>query len=147
MQKIIPPLLYLLCILGMVLLRNLIVLQEVVPSPYNYAGILLVIGGFIMTIVVRKQFDKLETEIHTFKKPKRMVTTGLFSISRNPIYLGFAISLFGVWMLLGTFLPLLGVLLFVVVTNFYYIPFEEQEMETLFNENYLNYRSLVRRWL
>ena len=100
-----------------------------------------------MTVAVRKQFEKNDTQIHTFKKPRRLVTTGLFSRSRNPIYLGFTISLFGVWILLGTVLPLAGCLLFMIIANSFYIPYEERAMAQLFGAEYENYQSRVRRWL
>ena len=101
----------------------------------------------IITIHVRKRFDKINTEIHTFKKPRRLVTDGVFKISRNPIYLGFAISLLGVWILLGSLLPIVGCLLFILVANYWYIPFEERAMKETFGAKYENYTSTVRRWI
>jgi len=100
-----------------------------------------------MTIKVRKLFDKTDTEIHTFKRPRKLVTSGLFKISRNPIYLGFTISLLGVWVLLGTILPIVGCLIFIIVTNKYYIPYEENAMEKIFGTAYIDYKSKVRRWI
>lgn len=147
MKKIIPPILFIFCIIIMVAIRNLFVVKDLVPSPLNYIGVPLILMGLIMTIVVRKKFERADTEIHTFKAPGKLITNGLFRISRNPIYLGFTVSLFGVWMLLGTLLPILGCTLFVIVTNYYYIPFEEQAMEKTFGKMYLEYKSKVRRWL
>lgn len=147
MKKLIPPFLLLLCILFMVAIRNLIVIKEIIPNPINYAGIALIIIGILITIIVRKGFEKVDTEIHTFKNPRKLVTTGLFKFSRNPIYLGFTISLIGVWVLLGTILPIIGILIFIVVTNNYYIPYEEQIMEKVFGNEYKKYKSKVRRWI
>jgi len=147
MKKIIPPFLFLICIVIMVAIRNLSVIKEIIPKPFNYAGIALIIFGILITIIVRKGFEKIDTEIHTFKNPRKLVTNGLFKFSRNPIYLGFAISLFGVWILLGTILPILWLLLFIVVTNTYYIPFEERIMENVFGNEYKKYKSKVRKWI
>lgn len=96
MKKIIPPFLFFICILFMVTIRNLIVIKKIIPNPINYAGITLIIIGILITIIVRKGFEKIDTEIHTFKNPRKLVTKGLFKFSRNPIYLGFTISLIGV---------------------------------------------------
>lgn len=131
----------------MVLIRNLIVIKEIILKPFNYIGIVLLLLGIIITIIVRKRFEKIDTEIHTFKKPRKLVTNGLFKFSRNPIYLGFTISLLGIWILLGTILPIIGCLLFIVITNSYYIPYEERNMEHTFGNEYQKYKSKVRRWI
>ncbi|APS37451.1 hypothetical protein [Salegentibacter sp. T436] len=75
MKKLIPPFLFLICIILMVLIRNVIVIEKIIPQPYNYLGIILLLLGIVMTIKVRKLFNKIETEIHTFKKPRKLVTT------------------------------------------------------------------------
>ena len=147
MRKIIPPVLFLFCIVLMVTIRSLFVVKEIVPAPFNYGGILLVVPGMAMTMVVRKRFEKANTEIHTFKNPRKLVTNGLFNISRNPIYLGFALCLFGVWLLLGMVLPIIGCIIFVLVTNYCYIPFEERAMQNTFGAEYQRYKSKVRRWI
>ncbi len=131
----------------MLALRNLFVFKEIIQEPFNYIGIVFLIFGFLMTVVVRKGFEKINTEIHTFKVPGKLVSTGLFKYSRNPIYLGFTISLFGLWVLLGTVLPIIGCLLFIVITNNYYIPFEERIMEQTFGDEYKKYKSKVRKWI
>ncbi len=120
----------------MVVVRNLIVIQEIIPKLFNYLGVFLIITGIVITIKVRKQFEKMDTEIHTFKKPRKLVTNGLFKISRNPIYLGFTISLIGVWFILGSILPIIGCLLFFIVSNNFYIPNEERTMEKTFGSEY-----------
>jgi len=147
MKKIIPPFLLLFCIGFMVAIKNLIVIKEIIPPPFNYIGLLFIIVGFLLTLIVRKKFARMNTEIHTFKNPRNLVTTGPFKISRNPIYLGFTLILIGVWLLLGTLLPVLGCLLFIVITDLYYIPFEEKRMENIFGEAYKAYTLNVRRWL
>ena len=147
MKKLIPPFLFLICILFMITIKNLIVIKEIIPYPISYAGIALILTGILITIIVRIGFKKIDTEIHTFKNPRKLVTNGLFKFSRNPIYLGFTISLIGVWICLGTILPIIGILIFIVVTNNYYIPYEEQIMEKVFGNEYKKYKSKVRRWI
>lgn len=147
MKNMIPPHLFLFCLIAMVGIRNLFVIKIIIPEPLNYSGLVLMITGIMMTIKVRKEFEQVETEIHTFKNPGKLVTNGLFRISRNPIYLGFTISLIGVWILLGTILPMMGCVLFILIANYYYIPFEEKIMENTFGDEYQAYKSKVRRWI
>ena len=89
----------------------------------------------------------METEINTFKPPKRLVTDGLFRYSRNPIYLGFTLALLGWAIVLGNLAALDGVLLFFLAAHFWYIPFEEKAMKKEFGTVYEQYKKQVRRWL
>ncbi|BDS11376.1 methyltransferase family protein [Aureispira anguillae] len=147
MKRVIPPFLFVLCILLMIGLNFLSPTPKLLKPPINYFGILLLLLGLVMTAKVRKLFDDVDTEIHTFKKPKKLVTDGLFKISRNPIYLGFSISLIGVWMLLGNQTSIIGIFLFILISNFWYIPHEENRMEKEFGIDYKKYKSKVRRWI
>ena len=100
-----------------------------------------------MVISIGKRFRKVKTQIHTFKKPKKLVTDGLFQYSRNPIYLGFTMALLGIAFLLGSLTALIPVLFFFLVANFWYIPFEEKNMQMVFGQSYSFYSRKVRRWL
>lgn len=147
MKKVIPPALFLVCaflIVGVsILIPEIIFLQP----PISYIGIILIIVGLAITVRIRKMFDLIDTEIHTFKKPRQLVQTGFFKISRNPIYLGFTISLVGVWILTGNLIGIIGILIFSLISNFWYIPYEEKIMEKEFGEDYRIYKSKVRRWI
>lgn len=147
MQKMIPPFLFLVSILTMVGLSYLLPLQILLTAPLTYLGILFLLIGLGMTVSVRRLFDQTNTEIHTFKRPRKLVTKGLFKYSRNPIYLGFSIALTGVGLLLGTLSPLFVVPFFVLITNYWYIPYEERMMEENFGVDYISYKQKVRRWI
>lgn len=139
--------LFLICVILMIFLHQFFFIKELVPDPLNYSGIVIILLGLLVAISVARQFKKLDTEIHTFGTPRKLVTSGLFKFSRNPCYVGFAISLIGVWILLGTFLPIFGCLLFILTSNFWHIPYEEKSLKKEFDEEYKAYKSKVRRWL
>jgi protein-S-isoprenylcysteine O-methyltransferase Ste14 len=147
MQKLIPPYLLFISILLMMLLHFLSPVLTIITQPWNYAGGLFIIGGLAAAKMVSKTFEQVKTEIHTFKKPKQMVTTGLFQYSRNPIYLGFTLLLFGLTVLLGSLTPLLILILFVIITDKWYIPVEERNMEEQFGADYRKYKEQTRRWI
>ena len=96
---------------------------------------------------IQALFKKEETEINTFKPPQKLITTGLFRYSRNPIYFGFCIALFSLAILLGNYIAFDGFLAFIIAVNLWYIYFEEAEMEKQFGQDYLNYKKKVGRWL
>ncbi|WP_419905485.1 methyltransferase family protein [Kiloniella sp.] len=115
--------------------------------PWNLLGLIDLAGGLVITLVAGAQFIKVKTNLKTFNRPDQLVTSGLFKYSRNPMYLGFAISTFGVGLYLGSLSPFLVVVLFIVVADRWYIAFEEKVMADIFGDAYDDYKKAVRRWV
>ena len=81
-------------------------------------------------------------------KVSSLVITGIYRVSRNPMYVGFLLFLVA-W---GIFLShLLSLLLFptifIVYMNHFQIPQEEKALKRLFGEEFTSYKKEVRRWL
>jgi protein-S-isoprenylcysteine O-methyltransferase Ste14 len=87
------------------------------------------------------------TTLDTFSEPNKLVTDGPYKYSRNPIYLGYALVLIGVWLLLGSLSPLFIVVFSIVITDRWYIPFEENMLAEKFGPAYTSYKSRTRRWI
>ncbi|WP_416384449.1 methyltransferase family protein [Roseibium aggregatum] len=85
--------------------------------------------------------------MHTFRQPTRLVTSGIYALSRNPMYLGFLLMLLGVAVCTNEALNVLFAIVFFLVAQFWYIPIEERNAERTFGQPYLDYRKNVRRWL
>ncbi|MFN8672475.1 MAG: isoprenylcysteine carboxylmethyltransferase family protein [Candidatus Sericytochromatia bacterium] len=90
---------------------------------------------------------KVGTTIMTFDNPEKLVIDGLYKFTRNPMYLGFLIFLIGFFIILGTLTPVFIVFLFFIITDNWYIKFEELKLIDKFGENYLTYKKNVRKWL
>ena len=76
-----------------------------------------------------------------------LVVSGVFKISRNPMYVGFTLLLVAWCVYLSAPVLLMIVLLFTaVITRFQIIP-EERAMLKLFGDEYTAYQQSVRRWL
>ncbi|MBT9553679.1 MAG: isoprenylcysteine carboxylmethyltransferase family protein [Hydrogenophaga sp.] len=90
---------------------------------------------------------------HTTVNPLRptntsaLVTSGVYRITRNPMYLGMAclLTAWAVW--LGALWPWLGPVAFVLYITRFQIQPEERVLTTLFGEAYTAYTRRVRRWL
>lgn len=81
------------------------------------------------------------------QEASRLVTTGIFSMSRNPMYVGLVALLAGWACWLGSPALLLGPLLLAVfLTRFQIMP-EERVLLVKFGPEYADYRRRVRRWL
>lgn len=114
---------------------------------YRYVGVVVFVFGLSITFYSFYLFRKNKTPIIPGQKPEFMVAEGTYKFTRNPMYLGVAIGLFGISIYIGNMLSLLSPLIFFLIMNFYFVPFEEKLMENLFGKKYLNYKKKVRRWL
>ena len=81
--------------------------------PYNLLGIIVIITGFILVSNTWFLFKKSKTT-HDFQfdKTTTLIKKGIFKFSRNPMYLGMTILLFGLSICLGNLLCLLSPLIF-----------------------------------
>ena len=76
-----------------------------------------------------------------------VVTGGVYRLTRNPMYVGLVLLLWGWSVYLGSPWAWLGPLLFVgYVTRFQIVP-EERALTRLFGADYVAYCAKVRRWL
>ena len=120
---------------------------ELWQGPVRSSGIVLVILGFTLVLICARLFLNSGTNVNPFQPVLKIVTSGPYRFSRNPMYLGLAAMYAGIsivwsnpWMLLSV-IPLLIVLYFGVI-----LP-EEIYLEKKFGNDYLEYKQSVRRWI
>lgn len=106
-------------------------------------------AGGLLGLIGLVQFYRNSTSIDPHKpaKASALVTDGIYRISRNPMYVGLLLILAGWGFYLENLLTLLVLPLFVGYMNRYQIIPEEEVMEKKFGDQYLRYKSEVRRWL
>ncbi|UTB33469.1 MAG: phosphatidylethanolamine N-methyltransferase family protein [Methanobacterium sp. ERen5] len=104
-KKMLPPTLFAICILSAIFLNFLNPIY-IVKYPYNFLGIIFLISGLYLSMKGSNQFRKANTNINTFDEPDNLISDGLFKYSRNPMYLGFIITLSSVIIILGSVQPL-----------------------------------------
>ena len=76
-----------------------------------------------------------------------LVVTGVYRLTRNPMYLGLSLVLLAWAAFLWSAWELLGPAVFVAyISRFQIIP-EEKVLDTLFGADYSAYKAKVRRWL
>lgn len=143
---LIPPLVFSLCILGIILLFIFLPEFNYLPYPLNLTGLLPVIAGFAFIVAAGGHFKKHNTSrsngVTTY-----LIREGIYRYSRNPIYLGMLLILAGFCLLFpNVFNPVFLVLYFCYM-NFYYIPLEEKYLSSLFSQEYKDFRKQVRRWI
>lgn len=146
MHRFLPPHLFLLCVAGSVV-AGLAVPLAGPPTPLRFAGLPVLVVGLAVTVRSARLFDRLRTNIKTFDEPDVLVVTGAFRFTRNPMYVGFTAALLGTAVLVGSVTALLGPVVFWLVADRWYIPFEEQCMAVTFGQRYDDYRASVPRWI
>lgn len=80
------------------------------------------------------------------KNKTKLVTSGFFSISRNPIFLGIMIANVGLFMVIPNAFTLLIVSLSTISINTQ-IRLEEEFLQRQFGNEYVEYMEKVRRWI
>jgi len=131
----------------MVGLSFLLPFRKLIPSPYNWIGLLPIALGAAINIWASGHFAKIQTPIKPFERSTHLVSVGLYKYTRNPMYLGMVIILGGVGLLLGSLSPFLVIPVFIWLIQRNFIPAEEKMLEEVFGDDYLDYKSHVRRWL
>ncbi|MFW9856936.1 MAG: methyltransferase family protein [Candidatus Thorarchaeota archaeon] len=118
---------------------------QIIYFPHTLFGIIVIASG--ITLDIWAVLENYNTTIDFNGKATRLVTTGPFQISRNPIYFGGVILSLGIAILLGSLITFVFPAALLWILNRYYIPFEERNLENTFGEEYLKYKQKVRRWI
>ncbi len=138
---------FLILIVLNIILHYLIPIKQIIVFPYNLIGIIFFILGWIPNIWLGIHFRKIETSIPVYKKPQKLVISGFFRISRNPVYLGMSIALLGEAIFLGSLITFIIPILFFILINKFNIRYEEESLEKQFGKKYMEYKNKVRRWI
>lgn len=142
-----PPIILLVFLLLQWALHRWAPLGTVAQSPWNYLGIFFIALGVLVIVLPAGAFSRAGTTVKPFKESSALVRSGMFRITRNPMYLGMLTILLGVAVLSGSLSPYVAPLLFVPVLNVRVIRHEEAMLEQRFGEDYLDFKRAVRRWI
>ena len=133
-----------------------LVLQLVVPvslprgllrPAFILGGAALIMVGVAFVVLARRELARRGQPTAPGLPTSKVVTTGVFSISRNPLYLGVVCFLIGV--ALAVNLPWVLVLLLpsLVACHYVLIAPEERYLVAKFGEEYRAYAATVYRWM
>lgn len=142
-----PPLVFVLVIAFAHLLNKVLPMGFADKVLLKAFGALIMAAGFILLAIAMLQFHRAKTHIEPWKPSTAIIDSGLFSRSRNPVYLCFCLVTIGLgfywnnfWILLS-FIPALYIVFKIAVEP------EEVYLEKKFGSVYRDYQKRVRRWL
>jgi protein-S-isoprenylcysteine O-methyltransferase Ste14 len=144
--KIHPPLLAVALIL-ITLILHFVLPEERLVGWHHVIGLLLVAVGAGLSSFAAAIFQARDTTRNPYGDPGTFVVQAPYTWTRNPMYLGITSALLGLAIFFGSIVMLLAPIAFFIVIDRMVIPREEETMERLFGEQYVDYKNRVRRWV
>ena len=146
-MKIPPPILVLILVISSCLSSKKI---DVIHIPnQTLASILILLIGILILIIPVSKFIKSKTTIDPikFKKVNKLVTSGIYKYSRNPMYLGLLLIVISSSILYLNIYSVTTPMIFYYWINRFQIKREEIFLTEKFGKEYLLYMTRTRRWI
>lgn len=114
----------------------------------TYLIIALLLSAVLISMISLAQFLVSKTTVDPTnpQKTTKLVTNGVYAITRNPMYLAMLLLLLGFGLHLGNAFNVLLAAGFVGYMNHFQIIPEERALQTIFGKEYQHYCAKVRRW-
>ncbi|MCK5151787.1 MAG: isoprenylcysteine carboxylmethyltransferase family protein [Candidatus Thorarchaeota archaeon] len=124
---------------------------DFIPLPINLIGIPLIPIGLLLTVWANYtllHIGKIGLRAREpMQTPSTLVVSGPYRYSRNPLYLGALIALFGLVIVWSSLVVFLGSVAVFVIFRYKFIKREEIILEEEFGDEYRDFKKHVRRWL
>ncbi len=147
MTKIPPPILVLILVMSIYFSQNQL---EIIYLPYKHSiSILILLAGILILINPVFKFIKSKTTVNPvkFAKVNKLVTSGIFKYSRNPMYLGMILIIISTTIFYLNYYSVITPFIFYFWINRFQIKREEIFLKEKFGKEYLLYKSKTRRWI
>jgi len=118
------------------------------PAWWNLTGLVAVaIGLGLYAWCLVFHYRSYRASVRVSFSPPHLVIAGPYKISRNPMYMSGLFTWSGWVIYYGSPAVCVALLLLWAAFAFRVIPHEESQLEALFGDEYLAYKSSVRRWI
>lgn len=113
----------------------------------DFLGGILVGGGIVVILLAVYEMRRFKTTLMPHATADQLVTSGIYSRSRNPIYVGDVLIMAGLVLRFDAVLalPLVPILLWWLETHF--VIAEENRLRRKFRANFARYAQKTRRWV
>lgn len=101
---------------------------------------------FLASVLLIQRHMRLSMLASTFGAPRRLVTSGIFKYSRNPIYVAFLIPLASL-AVISAAAALAAAAFYILVMNLTIIRTEERDLRQFFGDDFSSYAAATPRWL
>ena len=146
-HRILPPVWLTISIAAILALDHWLPIAQLTPRMTHVSAWLLLLPGLAFALIPTLSFFKAKTGIIPFSDSSTLIKSGLYRISRNPIYLGMVLILAGLALKLGTLAAWIPVALFAVIIHRQFVLGEEAFLLNIYGDQYRDYMQRVRRWI
>ena len=146
-SKIPPPIVVLILVISTFFSSKKI---DLIQIPFqSLISIFILSMGILILLNPVLKFKKSKTTINPikFKKVNKLVTSGIYKYSRNPMYLGLLMIVISSSIFYLNIYSILTPLFFYLWINRFQIKREEVFLTEKFGEDYLSYKKKTRRWI
>lgn len=151
MNKILKlPIMLVMFFVAFMFILDITTLKYTISVPKHIIlAITFFVFGFLIIVIGGYSFKIAKTTVNpmTPEKTTQLVIRGIYNYSRNPMYIGFLLWLIACMVYLGNVANLLLLPLYIILVNRFYIVPEEKALEKLFENEFLEYKNNVRRWI
>ena len=145
--RIPPPVLLLISVLAGLYYDSPWFAGKITNPVFLVIGAAFIGAGIALVLSTARRFKKAGTNIEPWKSTSTIMQDGIYSRSRNPIYLGMVVAHAGFAIAGQSLGAAVTCLVFFFVIQTYVIAREEKYLESKFGDEYLSYKENVRRWI
>lgn len=142
-----PPLIFLSLLLAGLYYDSPWFEGQLAATGVTVAGSVITALGIALMLLSAPRHKKAGSNVEPWKPTTTIITTGVYAYTRNPIYLGMALTHGGLAIAGGSIAALVTLVLCILVIQTYVIAREERYLEAKFGSAYTDYKSQVRRWI
>ena len=114
---------------------------------FNMIGLIGLIVSLILFYSGFNLFKSYKEDPKPTSDTNRLIKTGIFAYTRNPIYLAFVLFNFSMFLVFENVMYLLSSLGLFIWINNYVIKVEEDYLKNKFGDEFVRYCGAVKRWL
>jgi protein-S-isoprenylcysteine O-methyltransferase Ste14 len=148
MLKVPPPIWAIAYVMIAAVISYLVGWPRTPGLPLVPLAVVLIVLGIALAVAAVVKFRREGTELNPISTTNnKLVDTGPFGLTRNPMYLSLVIITFGIASWVGAWPMFLAPIATFVTANWVHVPFEEDKMRRQFGEVFDAYARKVRRWV
>jgi protein-S-isoprenylcysteine O-methyltransferase Ste14 len=142
-----PPLIYAGTLAVGLLLNRLHPVPFLPRGPWRVLGLPLAFTGLLIGLQGYREMRRAGTNVDPYKPSTTIVEAGPYRYTRNPLYLGMTLIYTSITTRANALPAALLLPIVLAVMRYGVIEREERYLEDKFGDEYLSYKTRVRRWI
>ncbi len=147
--RIPPPLFYATIFLLSILLQRYFPIRSAFfhCTLANIIGGVIIIAALFFIIPALLRFIKTKNTVITVKPATSLQTNGIYSVTRNPMYVGVLLLYLSLAFIFANWWTILLIPVLIILITYLLIQPEERYLMRAFGNSYSDYKKRVRRWI